>query len=74
MIIIEVSLYCCDKINKQILAQIHTSLCYIYCHLATFYLVCHLKKRLNDNKYNSGLCVFVQNLLIYHNSTMKPQL
>ena len=59
MIVIEISLYCRDKINKQILAQIHTILSYIYCHLAAFYLVWHLKKRSNDNKYNSGLCVFV---------------
>ena len=55
-IMIEVSLYYCDK---QILAQIHTSLCYIYCYLATLYLVWHLKKWPNDNKYNSGLCVLV---------------
>ena len=51
--------HCIVVINKQILAQIYTSLSYIYCHLAAFYLVCHLKKWPNDNKYNSGLCVFV---------------
>ena len=57
MIIIEV--YCIVVINKQILAQIHTRMSYIYCHLATFCVVWHLKKQPNDNKYNSGLCVFV---------------
>ena len=35
------------------------SLLIIYCHLATFHLVWNLKKRTNDNEYNSGLCVFV---------------
>ena len=45
--------------KKQTLAQIHTNLSYIYCHLAAFYLVWHLKKQPNDNKYNPGLCVFV---------------
>ena len=46
-------------INKQILAQIHTSLSYIYCHLATFLNAKLNKKQPNDNKYNLGLCVFV---------------
>ena len=46
-------------INKQILAQIHTSLSYIYCHLAAFLNGKLNKKRPNDNKYNSGVCVFV---------------
>ena len=31
MIIIEISFYCC--VNKQVFAQIHTSLSYIYCFL-----------------------------------------
>ena len=49
-------------INKQILAQIHTSLSYIYCHLAVFLNSELNKKQPNDNKYNSGLCVFVQKI------------
>ena len=49
----------CIVINKQILLQIHTSLSYIYCHLAAFLKFQLNKKESNDNKYNSGLCVFV---------------
>ena len=42
-IINEVSMYCYNKyvvvtINKQILAQMHTSLCYIYYHLTALYV------------------------------------
>ena len=51
--------YCIVVINKQILAQIHTSLSYIYCYLAAFLNGKLNEKRRNNNKYNSGLCVFV---------------
>ena len=65
--------HCIVVINKQALAQIHTSLSYI-CHLATF-----LNARLNKSGQMTinitqawvNLC---QNLFIYHNNTMKPQL
>ena len=57
MIIIEVS--CIVVINKQILAQIHTSLSYIYYHLGTFLNAKLNEKQPNENKYNLGLCVFV---------------
>ena len=50
--------HCIVVINKQIMAQIHTSLSYIYYHLVTFYLAWNLKKRPNNNKYNLGLCIF----------------
>ena len=53
------------------MAQTHSSLSYIYCHLAILHLVWNLKKWPNDNKYNLCLCVFVPNLLIYHKNTMK---
>ena len=46
-------------INKQILAQIHANLSFIYCHFATFLNAKLKEKWPNDNKYNSVLCVFV---------------
>ena len=51
---IEVSLYCCDKY-----ANCGTSTHNPELYLAAFYLVWNFKKWPNDNKYNSGLCVFV---------------
>ena len=46
-------------INYQIVAHIHTSLSYVYCYMAVFSNFILNKNRPNDNKYNSGLCVFV---------------
>ena len=42
---------------QQILAQMHTSLCYIYCGLAAFYGI--WKSGRNNSKYNSHVCAFV---------------
>ena len=65
----------CNVINEQILAQMHTSLSYIYLlSFGHFLFSLAFKKQPNGNKYNSGLCVFVPKFAyIYHNNTMKPQ-
>ena len=57
IVIIEASLYGCDKL--AILAQIHTSLSYIYVIWVLFSNSILNKKQPNDNKYSLGLCVFV---------------
>ena len=63
MIVIEVSLYCCDK-QANFGTNTHNPELYFYCLVA--FLNSKLnKKRPNDNKYNSDLCVFVPRFVIY---------
>ena len=73
MIIIEVSLYCCDK-----LANFGTNTHKPELYLLSFgcFLFSLAFKKSSQMTINiTQACVYLcQNLLIYHNNTMKPQL